>query len=129
MIIGVYWRARGEPREDAAERLSQFLESATAVVHEPALREWFLKDSTRVAARTRVPTDSATIAEVLSTNRRDVNGSVTPELGFRLSIWNGVDVSFEATIGSSNARVGNAAVVSFCRWSPRAQRRTMASAS
>jgi hypothetical protein len=55
----------------------------------------------------------ASIADVLSTNRRDADGRVIPELGFRLSIWNGADVSFEATIGSSSARVGNAAVLSF----------------
>jgi hypothetical protein len=84
----------------------------TAVALEPALREWFLKDSTPVSARTRVRTDPASIAEALSTNRRDVDDSVIPELGYRLSIWNGADVSFEATIGASNARVGNAAVLS-----------------
>ena len=113
MIMGVYWVARREPREEAAKRLSHFLGSLTAGAHEPALREWFLKGSDGASVRTRLPTDAASIAAVLSTNRRDVDGSVIPELGFRLSIWNGADVSFEATIGSSSARVGNAAVLSF----------------
>jgi hypothetical protein len=113
MIMGAYWMARPESREQAANRLSRFLGSLAAAPHEPALGQWFLKRSTTASARTRLPTDPPSIAEALRANRRDVDGGVIPELGHRLSVWNGDNVSFEATIGSSSPHVSNAAVLSF----------------
>lgn len=113
MIIGVYWTARPESREAAADRLSRFLGSLSASGQELKLGEWFLKGSSRASADKRLPTDASSIAKALRTNRRDADGTVMVELGFRLSIWNGEDVSFDATIGSSSAYVTNAAVLSF----------------
>jgi hypothetical protein len=113
MIIGVYWTARPESAEEAGNRLSRFLGSLSASEQELKLGQWFLKGSSRAAARKRLPTDSSSIAKALRTNRRDVDGSVLPELGFRLSVWNGEHVSFDTTIGSSSAYVTNAAVLSF----------------
>jgi len=74
---------------------------------------WFLKGHTRASAQKRLPTDSASIAEALVPHRRDTDGSVILDLGCRLGVWNGSDISFGATIGSSNAHVGNSAVLSF----------------
>ena len=113
MIMGAYWVARSESREQAAIRLSRFLGCLAADVREPALGQWFLKGSTKASARTLLPPDPLSIAEALRTNRRDVNGGVIPELGYRLSVWNGGALSFDATIGSSSRYMSNAAVLSF----------------
>jgi hypothetical protein len=113
MIIGVYWTARPESAEQAANRLSRFLGSLSAGGQELKLGQWFLKGSSRASARKRLPTDASSIVKALRTNRRDVDRSVMLELGFRLSIWNGENVSFDATIGSFSAHVTNAAVLSF----------------
>ncbi|MCX6544504.1 MAG: hypothetical protein NTV05_08830 [Acidobacteria bacterium] len=113
MIIGVYWTARPESAEEVANRLSRFLGSLSTNGKELKLGQWFRKGSSRASARKRLATDASSIAKALRTNRRDVDGTVMLELGYRLSIWNGDDVSFDATIGSFNAHVTNAAVLSF----------------
>jgi len=113
MIIGVYWPARPESAEEAANRLSRFLGSLPTSEQELKLGEWFLKGSSRASARKRLPADASSIAKALRTNRRDDDGSVILELGFRLSVWNGEHVSFDTTIGSFSAHVTNAAVLSF----------------
>lgn len=113
MIIGVYWTARSESLEASARRLSRFLDSLSTCGRALQLGDWFIKGISRATARERLRTDPASIARALRTNRRDVDGSVLQELGFRLSTWNGGDISFEATIGSFSAYVTNAAVLSF----------------
>jgi hypothetical protein len=112
MIVGAYWMARAESRDQAATRLSSFLGSLAAAVDEPVLGQWFLKGATKRAARTRLALDPASIAHALVVNRRDVDGRIMHELGYRLSVWNGGEVSFESTIGSANPYVNNAAVLS-----------------
>lgn len=113
MIVGAYWMARAESRDQAATRLSSFLGSLAVAVDEPVLGQWFLKGPTKTAARTRLAIDPASVSDALVVNRRDLDGRIMQALGYRLSVWNGGEVSFDSTIGSANPYVNNAAVLSF----------------
>ena len=113
MFVGAYWSQRRESRENAANRISRFLQRVSC--SEPEMARWFLKGRTRAAAVVPLGLSPAEIAPKLRVNRRDVGGSVINELGFGCRIWNGIDTSFAATIGAFSAAVSNSAVLSLSK--------------
>jgi hypothetical protein len=61
---------------------------------EPSLSNWFLVAKSRQQAlKSRIDTDPETLTKLFieSVQRRDDNGAVIDELGFRLTVWNGLD--------------------------------------
>ena len=95
--LGAYWGARPEPAQQCAARLSRCLGAlATA---SPALATWYRKgDSADV--RYPVGTGAAELTELLLSgrNRRDMDGSVLEQLGFRAGLWNGGSPAVEFTV-------------------------------
>jgi hypothetical protein len=102
-FVGAYWSSRAESAEQCAGRLSLCLERLRAV--HPALALWYRKGSSKAAA-SKDPVGASTdeLLRLLlgGRNRRDADGSVIEELGFRASLWNKneIDVGFSTICGS-----------------------------
>lgn len=111
MIVGAYWSMREESREQAAENLARFL--ASIAKQDEALAQWFAKGRSRASSRTQLDVSATSIATLLRSNRRDLDGRPIPDLGFRIGIWNGADISLSATLGAYNQYVKNAVVLTF----------------
>ena len=112
MIVGAYWSQRKESRDQAATRIATFLVNVAS--RHQTLSTWFFKGKTKAAARSReLDLSVASVARALTVNRRDVDRQSMPEVGFRLGIWNGDEVSFSVTIGSYSPYVGNHVVLTF----------------
>ena len=83
--------------------------------HHKALMSWYQKGYSKAGALKRqVNVGAEDINSLLATNNRDVDGSVIPELGFSIGLWNGNDqfsASFRSTCGAYNSFVNNSAVL------------------
>lgn len=115
-LVGAYWSAREEAREECAQRLASMLGLLSEQSCVPA--RWFKKSKSRSAAlREELPTTGEGIAPLLKTNKRDIGGEVIRELGFSFAGWapleDGGSAAFAATIGSYSAVVGNHFVLTF----------------
>lgn len=118
--IGVYWGPRKETAAECASRLRRYL---LGLSNEHALlSNWYLKQRSRKAEKTPVRLqgdDLADLIEVVTAglNRRDVGGDVIESLGFRVSLWNGLDeeesfgLSIKCGLFEQKPNLGNAAVL------------------
>lgn len=101
--VGAYWGPREESALDCAKRLSNCLARLSAA--HPNLATWHPKGASKAASSgdsvSMAPGDLVRLL-VRGRNRRDVDGSVMEELGFRASLWNRekVAVAFSVTCGS-----------------------------
>lgn len=95
--VAGYWSSRAESADACAGRLTRFLRSL-ADIH-PLLASWYLKTHTRVTAAVPVEMTPGAVLELMLRGRarRDDDGVVLGELGFRVGMWNGR----EAQIGLS----------------------------
>jgi hypothetical protein len=110
MFAGAYWGKRPETREHAARRLLMFLESVGDASE--ALATWYPKLRRKSKGGQRPILLSATeLAEVLRSNRRDLDGTAIDKLGFNVGLWNGDGVSVSATIGSYDEFVSNSVLL------------------
>lgn len=110
MFIGAYWSQRQESQASAGARVGLFLRAAAN--SGPEFSEWFRRGASRAAAlRFPIHLDDQSISNLLKPNRRDVDGQPIPGLGFTVGVWNGSNASFAATLGCSNDRVLNSAVL------------------
>jgi hypothetical protein len=92
-------------------RVSKYLRAIGS--KDPSLEAWLLKAQSRKEEGTRADITPGGIASVLRTNNRDTDGEVIRELGFSVSLWNGKDASFSATVGSYSPHIKNSVVLSF----------------
>lgn len=115
-IVGVYWRARRESKQDCSTRTSQFLGSLESC--HPRLGAWIKKQRTRREPATPIPRDMAALESVWRSNRNDVGGAVLDELGFHLGAWSGTS-TLSITCGASTPVIANCAVITLGEeWSP-----------
>lgn len=86
--IGAYWGDRRETAFECGERLSRCLLGLGAV--DPLLAAWFLKGSRRSTATVPIALGADDLARLFDRgrNRRDSDGEVIEELGFRVGLWN-----------------------------------------
>jgi Immunity protein 52 len=86
--IGAYWGDRRETAFECGERLSRCLLGLGAV--DPLLAAWFLKGATRSTATVPIALGADDLASLFDRgrNRRDSDGEVIEELGFRVGLWN-----------------------------------------
>jgi hypothetical protein len=114
-IVGVYWGAREESREDCAARISAFL--IALAKHDVALSKWFKKMYSRKQPLVQVPMTPVGLTPLLGVNRRDIDREIIRELGFDFSAWDGRDdeigASLSVACGAYTSVVPNSAVVSF----------------
>lgn len=92
--LGAYWGPRGEPVQDCAHRLADFLTALGAI--DPLLGTWFQTARSRKAALKR-PVDPSIekLQELLLAGRPrldDEDRTVMSELGYRVDFWNGQDI-------------------------------------
>ncbi|MFQ3591849.1 MAG: Imm52 family immunity protein [Gemmataceae bacterium] len=90
-----YWKARKEPIDACAERLSQFLSALSAC--DAAFTSWFEKTTSRRKAKQK-EIDFKNITFLVDflekgRQRRDIRGEVMDELGFHVGMWNGAKSS------------------------------------
>ncbi|MCG8421216.1 MAG: hypothetical protein MJE77_25120 [Proteobacteria bacterium] len=112
MFVGAYWSQRQESREESAKRIVLCLSLLKS--QSELFAEWFMKARTKAAAfENPLSIDLDTVASTLRVDRRDVGGEAMPELGFSLSVWNGKNASFTATVGVYSPYVRNAVLLSF----------------
>ncbi len=114
-LVGVYWGARKESKEECAQRLKAFLR--VLAQQSGGLAHWFKKTSSRKAAAKAAPIDCDTVESLLKAHRRDIGGDVITELGFSFEAWTGFDTKTVASLamkcGSYSQVVGNYLVISF----------------
>jgi hypothetical protein len=96
---------------ECATRLSDYLRAISLI--ETSFQEWHQKAPRRRDAATTVDVSIEGIHALLKTNNRDVGGDPIVELGFNLSLWNGSNVSFSATVGAFSPYIENSVVLSF----------------
>jgi len=114
-VVGVYWPAR-------AAEISRC--TATAMAHfrllsdaDEGLRRWFRLGRRRPKSRDEADITSAEAIERLwSVNRRDIDRSAIPELGWSLSLWNGeingLSAGTSLHCGATSKYVSNSATLS-----------------
>lgn len=109
LYLGAYWSDRAEDASSCAERLARCLSAMVSV--SAYLSGWRPKgrsQSEALASPAVAPTDLIGLLEA-GLNRRDVDGSVIPELGMRWSAWNGntaLPASFSVTCGACATQSG-----------------------
>lgn len=112
--IAGYWPARREEVDSCADRLVRFLDCLTDV--SPLLGQWF-EPGADSGSTTRPPIELTlnTLRAFLSAgrNRRDTDSSVISELGFSVSLWNGIetDAGLRVGCGRYGSTLGNAVVL------------------
>ncbi|HEX7657836.1 MAG TPA: Imm52 family immunity protein [Pseudonocardiaceae bacterium] len=106
--VAAYWGPRGEPIEDCARRLAQFLAALGDV--DPLLGSWFQRAGSRTAALKK-PIDVSVegLRELLlagRSRRDDETRSVMTELGYGFGAWNGQDIEagFNVRCGATSTR-------------------------
>jgi len=90
IIIGVYWGPRRESISECASRLGQHFEALK--VSSDGLSQWYRQGRRKPEATNPFDVSSSEVlAQLLErgVNRRDDNRQGIPELGFRVSLWNG----------------------------------------
>ncbi len=90
VFVGVYWGRRREDAAQCALRLERHFDALAAL--SPNLGTWLHGSGSKRQQRTRIDTSSKEILCNLlreGVNRTDVDQNVIPELGFRVSLWNG----------------------------------------
>lgn len=109
--VAAYWGPREASPEEAAEALSQFLQALDCPV-------WFEKGSASPQPNEAVDTSKQGLADLFAkgVNRRDADKSVMPELGYRVSVWNGdtqnpVELSAQCGVTSTTPGVSNSVVL------------------
>jgi hypothetical protein len=110
--VGAYWSARRATLRECALRIAEFL---AAIADQPLFARWHLKARSRKAASVPLDISVEAIEAHLKTNNRDTDGTAIHELGFSLSVWNGIDdspASFAVTCGAFSNYVKNSAVLS-----------------
>ena len=99
-ILGAYWSPRQQSVDDCAERLSTFVRDLCDC--DPALATWFEKGRSRQQAlQTMLDAGDREVAQRLlerGRHRRDTDGGVIEELGFRVGLWNGGRSGKEASL-------------------------------
>ena len=112
MLIAVYWSKRKESRQEAAMRLNAYFSGLKK--HSSLLNKWYERGGSKPEALSR-PLDVKSLATALQDARNDRNG-IIPELGYKLSTWNGRDTphgaSLSVSIGLYSDRVPNRIVLS-----------------
>jgi len=89
--VGAYWGNRKETAEECAPRLTNLLDELSQC--DRIFSRWFEKGGSVAKALEReVKADNDSLRRLLERgrNRRDQNGTTIEDLGFDLSIWNGV---------------------------------------
>ena len=86
--VGVYWSARRESAEACTERLGKYLLSIKSAF--PELADWYRKGGGASQAISLDQNNNGELLDLLTagTNKRDLNGEVIEELGFRVGLWN-----------------------------------------
>lgn len=86
--LGAYWGSRRETALQCGERLAACIARLSEI--DGALGSWFRRGASKVAAKTPVGSDAASLEQLLAkgVNRRDVDGEVLEELGFSVGLWN-----------------------------------------
>jgi hypothetical protein len=103
-----YWSARQEALQTCAERLARFVELLAE--REPLFKHWYKLGRSRAKADQPIDQSLEGLRAVLEKgqNRRDVDRSAIPELGYRFSAWNrggsGSDEASLAVVCGSWAR-------------------------
>lgn len=113
---GAYWSARKETAEACAQRAYTFLSQLARI--DQVFSTWFLKRRSRTEARkSNLVIEPGVIQELFqrSRNRKDLDGSIIPELGFSLGLWNGDKLGgscgLSVQCGATSEYVGNACVL------------------
>ena len=111
--VGAYWGHRPEPPEAIASRMLRTVHGLEPL--DQILQHWHV-----VEPPGEMPTDVTDLASIVRTgvNRRDSDGSVIEELGWRVTMFSGdpapnaPGTRLDTHAGSTSARVGNAVVLS-----------------
>jgi len=86
-FIGAYWAQRKESRIECAKRCTELLERIAIF---PDLSKWYCRgSSSKSALKFPIALTLESVDSLLTTNKRDMDGVVISELGFRLGAWNG----------------------------------------
>ena len=96
---------------ECATRLSNYLRVIGLL--ESTFQEWNQKTSRHPDTAKAAVLSMEGIDALLKTNNRDVGGDPIVELGFNLSLWNGSNALFSATIGAYSPYIENSVVLSF----------------
>jgi len=116
--VGVYWSARRESAEACAGRLSKYLLSIKSAF--PELADWYRKCGGASQAISLDQNNNGELLDLLTagTNRRDLNGEVIEELGFRVGLWNkrkeseGVGLGITCGLFSNSTGLSNTVTLS-----------------
>ena len=109
LFVGAYWSAREETREEAAARIAEFLRLISPL---DSFFAWFLQAKTQAKANVPVEVTTEWIALHLRAAGAD-SGSLMPQVGFSLNLWNGAHATLRVTIGAFSQHISNAVVLSF----------------
>lgn len=117
-FIGAYWGNRKESLSSCAARLEGFLAEISGISAD--FKPWFKKSHSKKETLNRSVAFSAqTLATELAkgSNKRDVDGSLIEDLGFRLDLWNGSDdsrsVGLNVLCGAAVDGINNACVLKY----------------
>jgi hypothetical protein len=99
--VEAYWQPRMETAHECAGRLSRMLDGL-AKAH-PAFAHWSKKANTRAAANKpawAMPPDTEELTAVFEKGRqyKDVPRIPWPEMGYRVSAWNGLDPPYGVSL-------------------------------
>ncbi len=92
MVVG-YWGSREESIDQCAARFHAFM--AGLASSDPRLRSWYRRANSQLEAL-QSPFDVSDLGATVrlleqGRNRREDNGEVISECGFRIGLWNGLD--------------------------------------
>lgn len=116
--VGVYWSARHESVEVCAQRLGRYLVSLKSAF--PALAEWYKRSGVASQPVLFDKNEYGQLLDILSAgvNKRDVNGEIIEELGFRVGLWNkrkeseAIGLGITCGLFSNSAGLSNAVTLS-----------------
>lgn len=105
ILLGAYWGARAESREEAAKKVSKFMRITTTT--NPVFSRWFKLGKSRKKASSEIDLSEESVFKLLSTNNRDTDRTPIVELGFGFHAWNGSSSSVAIYIGAYEPRIPN----------------------
>jgi len=123
LLLAARWLDRRESCRDNAARIASFLQAAGET--DATLSTWLLEGLATSGAFRRADTSIRGIEELLRCGARDAHAVFagraaargSGESGFSLALWNGLNASFQATVGELDRN--NSAILSFQEAAPR----------
>lgn len=116
LYVAGFWGPRPDDPTTAARRLKQLFKKLAAF--DPMLATWYFGTLSKTAPRVPLPTSEEGLVELIreqtSWTRKGVSPQIAKRLGAIVGAWAGdydVSASLIVSMGSTNERVGNSAVL------------------